>query len=99
MCLNDYMPKKTKRQKIAAEMHKHKIVAQFNEVSESIPLQQTKVETKQTSKKMLFTTESTLFFKKDLTKSLIVTGVLLTIELGIYIAQLNGLSFSISLPF
>lgn len=93
------MPKKTKRQKIAAEMHKHKIAAQHTEISQSTPLQQPKTETKQALKKALFTTESTLFFKKDLTKSLLVTGVLLAVELGIYIAQLNGLSFSINLPF
>lgn len=93
------MPKKTKRQKIAAEMHKSKIAAQHTEVHSVESIQQPKTDIKQTSKKTLFTTESTLFFKKDLTKSLVVTGILLAVELGIYIAQLNGLSFSISLPF
>ena len=99
MCLNDIMPKKTKRQKIAAEVHKHRIIEQTAELKESVSSQQAESPTHRAQKKALFTSEYTTFFKHDLIKSLLITGVLLAVELGIFIAQQNGLSFNIKLPF
>lgn len=93
------MPKKTKRQKIAAETRKHRIVEHQVEVEKTSSSAPSPAQTPKSIKKALFSTETTVFFKKDLMKSLLITGFLLLVELGIYVAQSNGLSFNINLPF
>ncbi len=80
-------------------MHKHRIIEKTVEVNQSTSSSQTTIAPLRAPKKALFTTETTHFFKKDLTKSLMITGLLLAVEIGIYVAQLNGISFNINLPF
>ncbi len=93
------MPKKTKRQKMAVEMRKHKIIEKHVEVEKPVFQPTTQVQTTKQVKKSLFSTESTMYFKKDLKRSILITVLLLLIEVGIYISQQNGLSFNINLPF
>ncbi len=80
-------------------MHKHRIIEKTVEVNQSTPSAHATTSPIRAQKKTLFTTETTHYFKKDLTKSLMITGLLLAVEIGIYVAQLNGISFNISLPF
>ncbi|CAN5240936.1 hypothetical protein BH09PAT2_BH09PAT2_06780 [soil metagenome] len=93
------MPKKTKRQKMATEVRKHKITEHMVEVEQtnSSPVQTT--HTPRMMKKPLFTSTSIEVFKQELKKSLIITIFLLIIEIGIYIGQQQGISFNINLPF
>ncbi len=84
------MPKKTKRQKIATEARKHTMIAQPYDPNNAVAT---------TSQKRVILSETSSFFKKDLVKSLMISLFLLLVEVGIYIAQQNGMSFNIQLSF
>ena len=95
------MPKKTKRQKIAAQPHKHQInyhpIEHVSKPHENVTLTES-VELKAPKKNPIFET-STVVFRSELKKSLIISVVLILLEVGIYIGQINGMSLNTILPF
>ena len=89
-CLN--MPKKTKKQKIAAAKRKHTIFLQseFNNlpvVTPSITISNAPV--KRDAKPSIISKEVTEF-KKDLFKSVVLTFIILSMTVGLYLARENS---------
>lgn len=87
------MPQKTKKQKMAAEKRKHHHIQDpsrvaFIEKNEPIP-----VEKKRVNSSLLITDQSTLVFKKELSKSLIISAIIILVEIAIYLAQNKVIPF------
>lgn len=91
------MPKKTKKQKLASERRKlqffqkpqAQIISSFQpELTQKN--EEPKVEVISVKNAVAYST-STLFIKNDLTKSLLICGLVLFIMIGIYIQQHFGI--------
>jgi len=86
------MPKKTKKQKIAAAKRKHTVFLQseFKNLHVETPsVTVIKAEAKKESTRIVELKEVN-DFKKDLFKSLILTFIILTMTVGLYIARENS---------
>jgi len=86
------MPKKTKKQKIAAAKRKHTVFLQseFNNFKVETPsIKVLKTEVKKDSKPFVDPKEVTEF-KKDLFKSLVLTFIILSTTVGLYLARESG---------
>lgn len=87
------MPKKTKKQKIAAAKRKHTVFLQseFKNLHVETPsITVIKAEVKKDSKQFIGSKEVSEF-KKDLFKSLILTFVILTMTVGLYLTRESSL--------
>lgn len=81
------MPKKTKKQKIAADKRKSISYTQDEPIHSEIKTEEKKV-VHVTQKNLIFTENpSTHFFKKDLTKSLFISFFIILVEIVVYLAQ------------
>jgi len=86
------MPKKTKKQKLAAE--KRKIALPQKPITPKADT--VKLEEKTTSKSIQDPAQlsSSLIFKKELYKSLMISAFIILVEIGIYLAQNMGISIT-----
>lgn len=91
------MPKKTKKQKIASQKRKLQVLEkpQAQPISVSSPLNEKTEEKISTPRvrepQMEMNTLTSRIFKKDLTKSLFISGAILFIVFGIYLQQQFGI--------
>ncbi len=91
------MPKKTKKQKLASERRKlqfsQKIQAQPISISQPTIKKMETITSTQTIRPIQTQTDTitTKMFKKDLTKSLVISGAILCIVFGIYLQQQFGI--------
>ncbi len=88
------MPKKTKKQKIAAAKRKHSVFLQneFNNlkvVTPSIELKEKEIKEIKKVQKPISDPKEVTDFKKDLFKSLILTFIILSVTVGLYFAREN----------
>ena len=91
-CLN--MPKKTKKQKIAAAKRKHTIFLQsevnnFQVVTPSIEVGKTEIKEIKKVQKPIIDQKEVSEFRKDLFKSLILTFIILSVTVGLYFVREN----------
>lgn len=87
------MPKKTRKDKIAASIHKQKKIGHNNSVENPNNSNNPKpaVLTTQHTSTMQQLQENTHYFRTDLEKSLWIIFTVLVIELGLYYASVKGL--------
>lgn len=79
------MPKKTKRQKMAAE--KRKIYHPHHEVEKIVEVEEPKIPKITKNPSLIMSNTSTEIFKKDLSRSLLISAIIILVEIGIYLAQ------------
>lgn len=92
------MPKKTRKQKVAAEKRNHQAVKASianTPVSKKnvIQVENSTLSTAKTTKIPLFE-HSTNQFSKELYKSIGISAIILLIEFGLYLAQLSGITIN-----
>ncbi|OGK13378.1 hypothetical protein A3A93_03420 [Candidatus Roizmanbacteria bacterium RIFCSPLOWO2_01_FULL_38_12] len=87
------MPKKTKKQKIAAAKRKHTIFIKTEVNPPSIEAKTTNTQEMKikSEPKILTNSRGVSLFKKDLTKSLILTFLILLLEIGLYLVREKNL--------
>ena len=96
------MPKKTRKQKIAADKRSHNIWIAPRSTENSLPQENIKIaklKATTTESKLSSSVNSNSLFTKDLYKSIFISAAILLLEIGIYVAQSNGLSITKLLSF
>lgn len=104
------MPKKTKKHKLQARgrrkplvLHvppQQKTTAQRNDTQKPIAVDEPIISTKKYTSVFTNSSESTIIFKKDLSKSMIITAVLIIIQIGLFVsAQTNFFDISSVIRF
>ncbi|HRN69764.1 MAG TPA: hypothetical protein PLS49_01155 [Candidatus Woesebacteria bacterium] len=88
------MPQKTKKQKMAAEKRKQQPIQPATHIISKKPTVNLSTEHTAQNSSVFAADSSTLLFKKELYKSLIISTVIILVEIAIYLAQNKVISFT-----